>query len=243
MDTYTTNTTAWPYVLYYMQKYYNIANIGWGLYPTSSGWGHRLPNGTFQYSPAPAEVASARIKTIERYGGVEIDLWCLGSGPVRFATTHGKPVDYAAYWAPWIPALKKFLAKTDDDGAVLVLSQYDQLGAEVNGTLDVPKLAGWMTETNANTLSFLLQDFDGHQYLDMVRFMEWQTKQAPKSALKIWVTLIPPTESQPVPGSQGEEVSDTVYIYLVLLVILLSETVSKWMSIAALLCAGGLSTH
>ena len=62
--------------------------------------------GTFQHSPAPAEVASARIETIARYGGVEIDIWCLGSDTAK--------VDYAAFWAPWIPALKKFLANTDD---------------------------------------------------------------------------------------------------------------------------------
>ena len=48
----------------------------------------------------------------------------------------------------------------------LTLSQYDQVGAEVNGTLDVSKLQRWMTETNANTHSFLLWDTDGHQYLD-----------------------------------------------------------------------------
>ena len=51
----------------------------------------------------------------------------------------------------------------------LTLSQYDQVAAEVNGTLDVVKLQQWMTETNANTMSFLLWDTDGHQYLDMVR--------------------------------------------------------------------------
>ena len=86
-----------------------------------------------------------------------------------------------------------------------MLSQYDQVGAEdpVNGTLDVKKLARWMAQTNANTVSFLLWDTDGHQYLDMVRFMEWQARQTPKNALKIWVTLIPPTESLPVAGGQA----------------------------------------
>jgi hypothetical protein len=48
----------------------------------------------------------------------------------------------------------------------LTLSQYDQVGAEANGTLDVALLQRWMTETNANTHSFLLWDTDGHQYLD-----------------------------------------------------------------------------
>jgi hypothetical protein len=37
MDTYTTNATAWPYVLWYIQKYYDVGTIGWGMYPTSSG--------------------------------------------------------------------------------------------------------------------------------------------------------------------------------------------------------------
>lgn len=55
-----------------------------------------------------------------------------------------------------------------------------QVGAEVNGTLDVTRLAGWMAETNANTVSFLLWDVDGHQYLDMVRFLDWQTKNGNK---------------------------------------------------------------
>ena len=48
----------------------------------------------------------------------------------------------------------------------LTISQYDQVGAEVNGTLDVAMLQRWITETNANTHSFLLWDTDGHQYLD-----------------------------------------------------------------------------
>ena len=50
----------------------------------------------------------------------------------------------------------------------------------MNGTLDVTRLAGWMAETNANTVSFLLWDVDGHQYLDMVRFLDWQTKNGNK---------------------------------------------------------------
>ena len=81
--------------------------------------------GTFQHSPAPVEVASARIETIERYGGVEIDIWCLGSDTAK--------LDYAAFWAPWIPALKKFLAKTDDAMASLktddAAAPLDSLGA------------------------------------------------------------------------------------------------------------------
>ena len=54
----------------------------------------------------------------------------------------------------------------------LTLAQYDQVSAEVNGTLNVTRLQQWMTLTNANTHSFLLWDTDGHQYLDMVRFLD-----------------------------------------------------------------------
>ena len=87
-----------------------------------------LLTGTFQHSPAPAEVASARIETIERYGGVEIDIWCLGSDTAK--------LDYAAFWAPWIPALKKFLAKTDD--AMASLTTHD--AAAPLGSLGAPEL-------------------------------------------------------------------------------------------------------
>jgi predicted carbohydrate-binding protein with CBM5 and CBM33 domain len=43
------------------------------------------------------------------------------------------------------------------------LSQYDQVGAEVNGTLNTSILRAMISETNANTFSFLLWDTDGHQ--------------------------------------------------------------------------------
>ena len=52
------------------------------------------------------------------------------------------------------------------------LSQYDQVGAEVNGTLDIALLQRYLTETHSNTFSFLRWDTDGHQYLDMVRFLD-----------------------------------------------------------------------
>jgi predicted carbohydrate-binding protein with CBM5 and CBM33 domain len=45
----------------------------------------------------------------------------------------------------------------------LTLSQYDQVGAEVNGTLNTSMLRAMISETNANTFSFLLWDTDGHQ--------------------------------------------------------------------------------
>ena len=93
-----------------------------------------------------------------------------------------------------------------------VLGQYDQVTAEVapgrapydpRGSLDAPLLLSWLKQTNTNTMNFLLWDTDGHQYLDMVRFLEL-TKD---DAIDVWVTLVPPTETvgsfpaKPPPGS------------------------------------------
>ena len=67
------------------------------------------------------------------------------------------------------------------------LAQYDQVSAQAaghGGALDTKKLTGWLHETNANTMSFLLWDTDGHQYLDMVRFLE-ATKA--DEDLEVWV--------------------------------------------------------
>lgn len=77
------------------------------------------------------------------------------------------------------------------------LSQYDQVSAEVNGTLDVSLLQSYLTETNSNTFSFLLWDTDGHQYLDMVRFLEASKNMKVNNGalLEVWVTLIPPSET------------------------------------------------
>jgi len=55
-----------------------------------------------------------------------------------------------------------------------VLGQYDQVwsngnysgDAERHGRLDTGLLLRWLNETNSNTMSFLLWDTDGHQYLD-----------------------------------------------------------------------------
>jgi len=80
------------------------------------------------------------------------------------------------------------------------LSQYDQVAAEVNGSLDLHKLQSWIKVTNANTFSFLLWDTDGHGYLDLVRFLadpDAQRTIVDGAPLAVWVTLIPPSESQP----------------------------------------------
>lgn len=93
-----------------MQKYYPVDRIGWGAYPLSSGWGHALPNGSFVHGPAPAAVASARVADIARFGGSELDIWCVGESGT------GEP-SFEDMWAPWIPALKRFLAHNSDDNS------------------------------------------------------------------------------------------------------------------------------
>ena len=82
------------------------------------------------------------------------------------------------------------------------LAQYDQVTAETGrghatpydpqGSLDAALLLSWLRETNTNTMNFLLYDTDGHQYLDMVRFLELTKDQA----IDVWVTLIPPSETE-----------------------------------------------
>lgn len=81
----------------------------------------------------------------------------------------------------------------------VTLSQYDQIRAEVNGSLSISLLHQWMVDTNANTFSFLLWDTDGHQYRDMVRFLNAsQNFKVNGQAIKVWCTLIPPSETEPV---------------------------------------------
>eukprot|EP00729_Bicosta_minor_P001693 gene1693-34607_t len=83
------------------------------------------------------------------------------------------------------------------------LSQYDQIDAEQGTppTLNVDLLVKWINSTNTNTFNFLLWDTDGHQYLDMVRFLE-QTKDMEVGGvgggpIDVWITLVPRTETVP----------------------------------------------
>jgi hypothetical protein len=81
-----------------------------------------------------------------------------------------------------------------------ILSQYDQIEAEVNGILNVTLLQQRLTTTHANTFSFLLWDTDGHQYLDLVRFLHDSADfKVNGKLLEVWITLIPPSETQGPP--------------------------------------------
>eukprot|EP01052_Picozoa_sp_SAG31_P023591 SAG31_NODE_1955_length_6823_cov_2.519780_2_plen_295_part_00 len=77
---------------------------------------------------------------------------------------------------------------------------------DARGRLDAPALLGRLRATNSNTMNFLLWDTDGHQYLDMVRFLE--LTKGEERPIDVWVTLIPPSETvrffppEPPPGSR-----------------------------------------
>lgn len=82
------------------------------------------------------------------------------------------------------------------------LAQYDQVFAEIGTppTLSIPILLNAINQTNTNTMNFLLWDIDGHQYLDLVRFLD-ATKDmrvgVDNGPLEVWITLVPKTETVP----------------------------------------------
>lgn len=60
---------------------------------------------------------------------------------------------------------------------------------------DLATLESWLVETHANTYSFLLWDTTGQDYLDLVALLvRTQDFCVDDRQLRIWVTLIPPTE-------------------------------------------------
>jgi hypothetical protein len=83
------------------------------------------------------------------------------------------------------------------DGAVQgTRAQYAMEPLIAGGTeVDSEQLKEWLTETHTRTYSFLLWDTTGDDYLNLVRFLE-ATRDfcVDGDALKVWVTLVPPTE-------------------------------------------------
>jgi hypothetical protein len=67
--------------------------------------------------------------------------------------------------------------------------------ADAGLPVDSELLEEWLTQTHANTYSFLLWDTTGDDYLDLVRFLD-ATKAfcVDGRQLRVWVTLIPPSE-------------------------------------------------
>ena len=73
-----------------------------------------------------------------------------------------------------------------------------------NGTLDIDMLLNSLRVTHTNTFSFLLSSSNGKQYLDFVRFLH-ATKDTTIDGvpLTVWVTLVPPSETQMVNTGKG----------------------------------------
>jgi hypothetical protein len=66
---------------------------------------------------------------------------------------------------------------------------------DANGPADLDTLIAWLNDTHAGTYDYLLWDATGQDYLDFVRFLD-ATKNTCVDGrqLRVWVTLIPPTE-------------------------------------------------
>eukprot|EP01045_Picozoa_sp_COSAG04_P028248 COSAG04_NODE_4338_length_2149_cov_1.646341_1_plen_212_part_00 len=98
MDTYTLNVTEAPYDVWYMQKYWEIERINWGIWPDQS--------------LATAAYAADRIELFESVGSTQIAVWVVGRTPMD---NHGGPgggwnlTAVETMWEPWLPSLEGFL--------------------------------------------------------------------------------------------------------------------------------------
>jgi hypothetical protein len=91
MDTYTLNSTEFPFSLWYYQKYFSIDRLGFGVWPTKQ--------------VLSAEFAASRVNAFERYGANWISNWVINPGTKECPTW----ADVEERWAPWIPLYKTFL--------------------------------------------------------------------------------------------------------------------------------------
>ena len=66
MDTYTTNSTEFPFSLWLYQKYFDIERIGWGLYPTHN-WTDTTPGHNAEHNAASAAFVASRMDAFEAY--------------------------------------------------------------------------------------------------------------------------------------------------------------------------------
>lgn len=66
---------------------------------------------------------------------------------------------------------------------------------EEGGPADIDTLIEWLLTTHANAYSYLLWDITGQDYLDFVRFLDATRELCVDGRqMRVWVTLIPPTE-------------------------------------------------
>jgi hypothetical protein len=108
MDSYTANSTEFPYITWLYQKYLPTNRIGWGLYPTQR-WPDAESEGPFQ--AAADEIVASRMDAFEAYGSRWISMFRVNPG------SPGTPniTALTAKWRPWLPRLRQFIqGKTDD---------------------------------------------------------------------------------------------------------------------------------
>ena len=91
MDTYTRNSTEFPFSLWYYQKYFKISRLGFGVWPTNK--------------VETVEFVESRVGAFENYGADWISAWVINPGTKECPTWD----DVEARWKPWIPAFQKFL--------------------------------------------------------------------------------------------------------------------------------------
>jgi hypothetical protein len=113
-------------------------------------------------------------------------------GAVELVAARRANGDYRAdlfiHGSAWHRALR-------DSAVVVTKAQYAAEPRDADGNIDIPLLQSYMTETHATTYSFLLWDDTGQDYLDLVAFLA-ATRDfcVDGRQLRVWVTLIPPTE-------------------------------------------------
>jgi hypothetical protein len=92
MDTYTQNSTEFPYSLWYYQKYFPISRLGFGVWPT------KMVN--------TDAFAASRVGSFEKFGADWISAWVINPGTKECPTW----ADVEARWSPWIPHLREFIS-------------------------------------------------------------------------------------------------------------------------------------
>lgn len=96
--------------------------------------------------------------------------------------------DLFVHGSAWHRALR-------DSALAITKAQYAAEPRDDAGNIDIPLLLEQLTATHTTTYSFLVWDETGQDYLDLVAFLE-ATKDfcVDGMQLRVWVTLVPPTE-------------------------------------------------
>ena len=100
MDTYTDNSTEFPFDMMQYHYFFPERRFGLGLCPL--GCGHAQPT---------SACLASRIGTAVAYGATEIDLWSLWDSTASNWTT------VRDAWKPWIDPLRSFLSGDDEVSA------------------------------------------------------------------------------------------------------------------------------